>query len=478
MRRIKKRGEPQRQVKAALFQRGIGYRTVHQLLAMSEDDWGSLRDRINDARIETPDMPLATCLHCGGGVYISTRKWREQRLPLFRHFNGAGLDCPWRHEANMSINDARALQYGGRQESELHRRLCEMLAQLLRKDHKCLKVEVGRYRPPSANEFGRYPDTYVELEGLPPLSLEIQLSNTFATEIAERGRHYGREGVGLIWVLFDVDPRKEELRQSFRDVVRRHRGNLFVLDNDAIEASEKKNTLILSCYVKKQDDTYSAPKRISLYDLTIKPPKMPYFQDVRTEFLLQRGSDARARWWIALKAGRKIGNEGNRWAAVEFAAAYASLRHHVPDIRQWRLDKGEAEGWWAAETREHLYRVIAILFSIASTAKRGIDANYIGGEQSLLAMLNARLNGAEFSPYASLIETMLSRTCASDRLDKPTLRIKLAAARLRSEDQVTDGHTVWKAASWIFPEVFDGNIRDELTGFGTLPIWAQPKHQS
>ena len=88
-------------------------------------------------------------------------------------------------------------------------------------------------------------------------------------------------------------------------------------------------------------------------------------------------------------------------------------------------------------------------------------------------MLNARLSGAPFMPYANLIETMLAGTPARHTLTRSSLRAALAKARQQT-GQISAGHPVWDAAARLFPEVYDGMLRAELADLGQLPTWAAP----
>jgi hypothetical protein len=242
--------------------------TIDDLLKMPEDQWGYLRDRINDRREENSDDPLARCLLCGSGVFIRVEALQTRR-PLFVHFKHPDVQCEWHRDTTSPIDDARAAQYRGQQESELHRRLCNVLADLLRADPRCQKITVGEYKPPTVTEHGRFPDVYAELEGIPAMTLELQLSGSFAPEIAGRSLFYGKEDVGLIWVLYGVDPHAADLAQSFRDIIRRHRGNAFLFDQAAMKASVKAKTLLLWCHRKKGDGSPAKPKLVRLDDLHV-----------------------------------------------------------------------------------------------------------------------------------------------------------------------------------------------------------------
>lgn len=455
---------PSRLVKAAIFEGDIGIVAAQRLLALEEDSWGALRDRINARQAEDPGRPLARCLMCEGPVYVRVSSDRR-RLPLFYHQRGGPADCPWYSGPTVQPDEARAAQYLGRQESRLHRGLCEKIAELLRADPRHRHSTVGKYHTPSGTGRGRYPDVYAELEGLPPFTFEFQLSNTFATEIAARARYYRSQAVGLIWVLWDIDPRVDDLPQCFRDVARGHRGNLFVLSDEAIAASVAEKTLVLTCHMKQPNGSWGAPRLVRLDDITVPLRGAPYVEDTRSKLIEMRAREARKRWWKAIVATRT--REGSRLGDPELEAAYASLRYHVPEIRSW-----QAEGLERLSHRKvHLFGLISMLFSIALSAQEGRDRNVATKHPNMRAMLNTRLNLSEYASFGALIETMLRTSPARHFILDAVVERHIARAKARVA-QVDDQHPVWMAAAWLFPEALDPLVRAELEDFGSLPAWA------
>lgn len=238
----------------------VGPVSARELLRMPEDDWGIIRDRITDHTSGKTDGRVARCMMCNGRVFIQTRVKSGKRLPYFAHYKGGDPNCKWFHSKTMLPDAARAAQYQGRQESVAHRMLCEQIDELVRLDGRFVKSTVGQYHTPTEGQYGRYPDVYVEWQGFQPFAIELQLSSTFQTEVSGRSVYYAREGVTLIWVLFGLDLQSGDIPQSFRDVIRRHRGNAFLLDLDAIEASRRQKTLVLKCYLKKRTGYIRHPR--------------------------------------------------------------------------------------------------------------------------------------------------------------------------------------------------------------------------
>lgn len=233
--------QPRRIIEEAIFD-GLGPLSARELIAMPREGWEHLRAGITDNR-NGKDGLSARCVACGGPVYITT----ATGLPLFAHYQGSDPRCPWYSGKNMHPDDARAAQYHGQQESEMHRRMCELIAELAAMDDRCVSVKVDAYLPPEKNARGRYPDVLVEWRGIGNFAVEYQMSHTFQTEVSQRCIHYDREGIPLLWVLSSLDPNR--VPQPVSDVVHRHRGNAFVLDQAAVAASREQRTLVLSCHM-------------------------------------------------------------------------------------------------------------------------------------------------------------------------------------------------------------------------------------
>ena len=135
--------KPQRIVEAATID-GIGPVTARDLLAMPENRWGMLRDRITDRR-HGKDGLIARCMACAGSVYVRTAWASGVSHPLFAHYSGSDPYCPWYHGRNLAPADARASQYQGRQELNAHRLMCEQIAYIVALDERHIRHTVAKY---------------------------------------------------------------------------------------------------------------------------------------------------------------------------------------------------------------------------------------------------------------------------------------------------------------------------------------------
>ena len=352
--------QPQRTLEAAIIE-GIGLVTAHDLLSTDENRWGIWRDRITDRR-QGKEGLTARCGNCDGAVYIKTAKLRGVSRPLFAHYSGSDPNCPWYRGRNIKPDDARASQYRGRQESDFHRLKCEQIAELVALDERYIRHTIEEYLPPTENKYGRFPDVYVEWKKFGPFAVEFQMSGTFQTEISARCMHYKYEGMPLLWILFGLD-KARPVQQSFVDVIRRHRGNAFVLDPEAIAESRKQKTLVLTCYLRRCG-RFDSAKLARFDELTIPRLKLPYFEDCIVPPLLSDIKQRRVPWFRALGA----------W-----------------DRNAPLLDLENPQSF-----------LVAAAFSVVANAN-GKTYNYASNHQNIVGMLNTYLKTGKFARYTNLL---------------------------------------------------------------------------
>jgi len=416
---------PKRIVEAA-FLENIGVVTAPELLDVPDAHWGNWRDRITDHRT-SGDGIIAYCGQCDGHLYIRTNAGK----PLFVHYRDAPLDCTWHHRSNSKLRDLRAAQYQGQQQSPLHLHMCEQVGQLAALDARCKnEPTINKRLASTVSDKYKLPDVCFEWEGFGKFAVEFQMSNTFETEISDRSKFYEREGIPLLWVL-GVDFPTKSLPQNFRDVIRRHRGNMFVLNRAAIDASIEQKTLILACALQNEDG-FEEPKLVRFDELTIPSSKLPYYEDRIVVPRLQKNELKRGEWLAQLKAG-----ESN---------------DSLPGIDSPRS------------------RLIAATFSIFQEAK-GNNVKYLySKDMNVKGMLNALLNRQDAKPHATLIENLLQNSRLSGWLagsvGEHIRRAKIMPQKGPDSDE-------WRLLKACFPEIFDTKERDLLKSLDALPSWAQ-----
>ncbi len=447
-----------------MFEGTIGPIKASELIAMPEDTWGLLRDRLTDGRHSPGSGLVAKCMMCSSEVFIRTRRMNGKPLPLFAHFKGGDPTCRWRHQSTSDMDQVRANQYGGRQEFSAHRMLCEKIEELVKADPRYVTSAVDEYLAPTENAFGRYPDVYVEWRGFSPFAIEIQLSNTFETEISHRCLHYDREGVTLIWVLFGTDPWDTDLPQNYRDVIRRHHGNAFTLDKDAIAASHEQKTLVLKCFLKNAADKFDAPILVRLDQLTFPQRGLAYFEDRFLALQAQRIDAIRKPWFKALSDCP----EGlDRYTLSDgLVSAVDDLRRVIPVLTDLEATKQDQDF--------EIARLIAIVFSIIATANKK-ERNYATRHPNIKSMLNTMLNlQSGIGRYASIIEELLRHSRLDYLLDDSVGEHIDRAKRSAGNDLCLKEQPEWKIMAHLVPEVFDSVICYELSDFDAFPPWATP----
>ena len=420
--------QPQRTVEAAIIE-GIGPVTASHLLSVDENRWGIWRDRITDRRFGKDGL-TARCMLCNGAVYIKTAKLSGVSLPLFAHYSDSDSNCPWYQGRNITPDDARASQYQGHQESEFHWLMCNHIAELVALDERYVRHTVAEYLPPSENEYGRFPDVFVEWAKFGSFAVEFQMSGTFQTEISARCKHYEYEGIPLLWILFGIDMARP-VQQSFLDVIRRHRGNAFVLDPEAIAESRKQKTLVLTCYLYR-GDWFESPKLVRFDELFFPRSKLPYHEDCIVPPLLAEIKQRRNPWFKALDAW-------DRDAPL-----------HGLEYRQGLL--------------------VAAAFSIVANAN-GNCRNYASKHPNIRAMLNTYLSKGKFARYTNLLTHLIQNT-AEVSLLHTTVGDHLR--RYSDQDQADEQSPEWQFLRELLPEALDLEVHDQLEYLDALPAWAKP----
>jgi hypothetical protein len=456
--------QPKRIIEDALFEGEIGPVSAERLTNLPEEKWGMLRQMITDARRGKPPRDIANCLMCGSPVYIQSRMFQGQRLPLYAHYSGGDENCPWFTGKPREPDAVRADQYQGNQESMPHRMLCNRIAQLASADERHIRTAVASYLPPTENDHGRYPDVLIEWERFPPFVVELQLSHTFQTEVSDRCLHYKREGMPLIWVLYGIDPTSDDIPQSFRDVIVRHRNNAFVISAESIRESVHQSTLVFGCYLRRMDGNFEPVRMVRVDELTFPEKGLPFFEDRLTPRLLAGAQELRETWWSALKSyGPDKLYEGQYSGA--FNRLNEALCRDIPGLKAWQSQK--PDGLWL------FIHLLAVVFAVVSHAQ-GRFFNFATRQPNAVAMLNSKLPYREVAPFSNLIATILRRTAASDLL-KTTVANHLERGLAAAEGElVTERDAPWRAVEKLLPEVFDGVLRRELDEIGTLPSWAVP----
>lgn len=427
--------KPRRIIQEVIFD-DLGPLSITDLLRMPRAGWEALRAGITDQRSGKPGL-IARCLLCQGDVYIRTAKSK----PLFAHYAGSDPNCPWFTGDNMKPDSARAAQYQGRQESEAHRRMCDLIEELAKADSRYKRSAVDAYLPPSASQTGRYPDVLVEWEGLGEFAIEYQMSHTFQTEVSQRCVHYEREGIPLLWVLSSFDT--YHIPQAVSDVVHRHRGNAFVMDQRAVKASREAQTLVFSCYLAEGEE-YSEPILVRFDELTIPNTKLPFYEDRQAGPMLEAINARRLPYFTALRG----------WGS--------------------RMDNLNIDELEQFPERKRIDRLVAAAFSLVADAA-GKPENFASDHPNTAGMMNTYQNSGSLAPYAALLTALIQNTAAKKVLRSTVgdhLKRSINGHRKGDVVQVEETSPEWMLLKELFPEALDPFMRRRLSDLGMLPAWA------
>lgn len=457
----------QRTIEIVDFDWPRGSVSIAMLMAMPSGQWEHIRYEITKRRQEDRGRPLARCRLCGGSVFIRSQTTADGLSPYFAHYPDTPQDCPWHQGPNLRPDDARAAQYQGQQESALHRWLCEQVANIACGDPRSRDVSVDTYQRPTIEGRGRWPDVYFELDGLGRFAIEVQLSKPFAPEIVARQLFYNREGISLIWLFRDL---VEPLPQGFRDVLTLQRGNAFTIGDDVLRASFERGTLLLDCHLEAPSGGFLKPKRVRLDELTLNSGRSVFLSDRRTQILKDFAKAGRQKWHDAFRESPGTQSQ-NPFSEGVYHHAWDSIRMFVPEMSEWKQRYWQVNG---GRGDQFFAELVAILFSIARSGRGDGDHLYltrIQGTEPLLPMLNAKLSGHGFMPYATMIEHFLAVGARRDLLERESLSRIIASAK-SGRPQITPTDPTWRAVTRIFPEVFDGVRRQEMIDMFALPAWA------
>ncbi len=430
--------EPQRTIEVAIVDGGHGPITATELLKMNDSEWGYLRDRITEKRCGDRGL-TALCLACGFPVYIKPAPFST--LPQFAHYKGAPKSCPWYTGDPKSPERVRANQYQGQQESVAHKMMCNLLAEIVQLDKRRIAHEIEKYLPPKANNYGRYPDLYVEWEDIGSLVIEFQMSNTFQTEISQRHIHYKNEGIPLLWILSNIDSKKQ-IPQNFLDIIRQHRGNAFVLDQAAYQASLKAETLVLSCFMV-ENGNITDHQLVTIDELTFPPTKLPYYKDCITPKILNEAEQRRSTWIKALTERKNL------------------------DISDEQI-KNAATQLPNPIDNDYL-RLIAASLTIHSASMEKFF-NFLTKQDNLSLMLNSFLDNRDTKKFANIVHRLLHATTAKT-LAKESVWKHINKANNEAQQLQFEGNTK-ENLTFLFPEIFDTLVHEILKYHDALPKWA------
>lgn len=198
-----------------------------------------LRQLINSSR---HDSPLYLCPECKQPLIL--RMWKDQSGFYFSH-EFKSPTCPIKEENRESRKTINKGKFKDSNESALHSFLKTMLESCLLEDDDFSDVKKERWWKGEGGSEYRRPDVQADYKVEMHVAFEIQLSTTYADDIADR-MDFARRNKGiLIWVAHKVDHAK--LRTAFMDSLYANNSNIFVFNDEMYDKSLEAKKLHLEC---------------------------------------------------------------------------------------------------------------------------------------------------------------------------------------------------------------------------------------
>ena len=188
------------------------------------------------------NQPRFVCSHCRQMVKISGKSTIKGKVSFFSHLHDSD-DCDIKTTSQLSKEDIEARKYG--MVSERHKRLKSFISTYLENCADVSDVMVSKRVNSDIPYLNwRCPDVTALYKGK-KLVFEIQLSTTFLSVIVDRDIFYRLNNYYVIWVFnFDNEENKLTLENLLaKDIYYANKRNVFILDKEAMEKSQKDNKL-------------------------------------------------------------------------------------------------------------------------------------------------------------------------------------------------------------------------------------------
>lgn len=192
---------------------------------------------------------------------------------------------------DQSNTETRRIQeYNYHKESEAHIFLKETIAWRLKRttgvDSNSVKIEKV-IKGQAVPKTWKKPDVQFMTKNSNRFAVEIQLSNTWLSDIVKRELFYQKEGISILWVFDSFSP-GGYVKTTKKDIFYNNPFvNIFVFNEDAANMSDLTGDLHLDCYFKFPEktgrDTYMMRWQNKLFNIKNiridKTSKKPYFVD-------------------------------------------------------------------------------------------------------------------------------------------------------------------------------------------------------
>ncbi|MER9295352.1 competence protein CoiA [Mesorhizobium sp. M0621] len=408
----------QRTLKRVVDLRTMQTISSDELMAADPDRYHEIRRTATRARNEKTNVFV--CENCGYAVYAPREP--RTRLPYWRHRKGAPRDCPWWTGDPSSLDEVNASQFQGAQESPLHLKIKNTIAELMKADPltEVGSVVIDEYLV--TGDGRRRPDVRAIYAGK-PIAVEVQLATTQMPIIDARENFYEREGRHLIWLTWNFLPvERSRMLTAFEDIFYSHNKNLFSFDEEVLAASMADGGARVRAFWEGGAGWES--KVIRLTELTWPATGLPFAVAPRPPW----HEDFRSRWLAATS------ENGTRYPD----------RIHLLDELAGKLNLEGVNGTALSEAdfESLLNCVLSFVLKLP-----------IGSRQrNLVEVINTFLAGSRRHGFARVMRKVVVSTGEGELLERTSVREKFAKA----EQELQDGpETVTgRIALMLFPELF------------------------
>jgi hypothetical protein len=311
---------------------------AHELAARAFEDipWRH-RTRLSLIEAQHAQQPMWVCAACGVMVRLASSRRKNF---FFRHVIEDGR-CLFVTRKGLP-QDIRAAKYDAAKESHAHIEMKKMIVECLQADNRFLPETIfteTTWKSQEDPSRRRRPDVQAVYEGRFRIAFEVQLSSTLIDEAVSRRDFYLKDGGLLVWIFRNVETQNPRLYQG--DILFMNSGNIFVVDDETVEASMRERRLYLKNYhlIPEADGTmirhsWSPPRLVAFDSLTLDPVKQRvilYDYDAEEEKL--RGTmheelekDARSHF---LEFWRKSEQLQREHQIYKIADQYQDLRQYM-----------------------------------------------------------------------------------------------------------------------------------------------------
>jgi len=241
-----------RKIKEALYIQSGEYFNSDIFFRKSRKELIQIRRELEDSySLKKKYIVCPECLE-----YLNIRGLNGSRILHFSHYKNS-KECSLKLQG-LSKEEILKRRYANVVESELHKYLKNIIAELISKDDNfdSKTIKVDKWYKADDYKFTnsyRLPDVHAVYKQK-KIAFEIQLSSTFLSVIRDREEFYKNNSVYIIWIFSSFDKNETARKLMEEDIYYLNKNNVFVLNEEMIEKSKKNNTLILQCnYLDKNN---------------------------------------------------------------------------------------------------------------------------------------------------------------------------------------------------------------------------------